>query len=194
MAESVLVTGGAGYLGSILTGQLLKQGFRVTVLDNLMYGEQSLFHLCSEPRFQFVLGDVRDQRVVRRLVVRSGRPDPPGRDRRGTGMRSRSCPDRVGQFRGDRPPDAVSHAQAASSSSRPPTAAMEPSRDASTAPRRRRWSRSRSTVGPRSRPRRRCCRAQTRSRCGWPRSSARLRGCASTCWSITSYTRPSPNG
>jgi nucleoside-diphosphate-sugar epimerase len=67
MAESVLVTGGAGYLGSILCSHLLERGFRVTVLDNLSFGEQSLFHLCAEPRFEFVHGDVRDEQLVRRL-------------------------------------------------------------------------------------------------------------------------------
>ncbi len=68
MADSVLVTGGAGYLGSILCERLLRRGFRVTVLDNLLYGEQSLFHLCAEPRFAFVRGDVRDEHLVRRLI------------------------------------------------------------------------------------------------------------------------------
>ena len=68
MADSVLVTGGAGYLGSILCAHLLQSGFRVTVLDNLLFGEQSLFHLCAEPRFTFVHGDVRDEQLVRRLT------------------------------------------------------------------------------------------------------------------------------
>jgi nucleoside-diphosphate-sugar epimerase len=67
MAESVLITGGAGYLGSILSEHLLERGFRVTVLDNLSFGEQSLFHLCADPRFEFVYGDVRDEALVGRL-------------------------------------------------------------------------------------------------------------------------------
>ena len=45
----VLVTGGAGYIGSILCDRLLNAGHRVTVVDNLMYGEQSLLHLCADP-------------------------------------------------------------------------------------------------------------------------------------------------
>ena len=68
MADTVLVTGGAGFLGSILCAHLLQSGFRVTVLDNLLYGEQSLFHLCAESRFTFVHGDVRDEKMMRRLT------------------------------------------------------------------------------------------------------------------------------
>ena len=51
---NVLVTGGAGYLGSILAEALLAAGHSVTVLDNLMYGQHTLFHLCANPRFDFV--------------------------------------------------------------------------------------------------------------------------------------------
>ena len=68
---SILVTGGAGYIGSILSERLLDAGHRVTVLDNLLFGEQSLFHLCSDPRFEFVFGDARDERVVGELVKKA---------------------------------------------------------------------------------------------------------------------------
>ena len=68
MADRVLVTGGAGYLGSILCETLLSQGYRVTVLDSLMYGEQGLFHLAGTPDFDFVCGDARDESLVKRLV------------------------------------------------------------------------------------------------------------------------------
>ncbi len=73
MAEHVLVTGGLGYLGSILCEHLLDAGFRVTALDNLMYGtpEQGLYHLCAEPAFDFVKGDVRDEEVMRGLLRRA---------------------------------------------------------------------------------------------------------------------------
>jgi nucleoside-diphosphate-sugar epimerase len=64
----VLITGGAGYLGSILAEHLLKRGFGVVVLDNLMYGEQSLFHLCADPNFDFVPGDARDEALIARLL------------------------------------------------------------------------------------------------------------------------------
>ena len=54
MAEHVLVTGGLGYIGSILCEHLLGAGFRVTALDNLMYGTgQGLYHLCANPAFDF---------------------------------------------------------------------------------------------------------------------------------------------
>jgi len=65
---SVLVTGGAGYIGSILCETLLQKGFQVTVLDNLIFGEQALYHLCAQPRFEFVYGDARDERLVGRLA------------------------------------------------------------------------------------------------------------------------------
>ncbi|MBA4063579.1 MAG: hypothetical protein C0501_07660 [Isosphaera sp.] len=67
MAERILVTGGLGYLGSILCEHLLDAGYHVTALDNLMYGagQQGLFHLCADPAFDFVKGDVRDEPTVR---------------------------------------------------------------------------------------------------------------------------------
>jgi nucleoside-diphosphate-sugar epimerase len=68
MADRVLVTGGAGYLGSVLCEHLLRKGYQVTVLDNLMYGEQSLFHLGGHDRFDFVYGDARDEEQLRKLV------------------------------------------------------------------------------------------------------------------------------
>ncbi len=69
MAERVLVTGGAGYIGSILCEHLLDAGFEVLALDNLMYGQQSLNHLCAHPKFDFVRGDVRDEQLMRRVVA-----------------------------------------------------------------------------------------------------------------------------
>ena len=67
MAEHVLVTGGLGYLGSIACDHLLAAGYRVTALDNLMYGagQQGLYHLCANPLFDFIKGDVRDEAVMR---------------------------------------------------------------------------------------------------------------------------------
>lgn len=64
----ILVTGGAGYLGSIICEHLLNAGHQVTAVDKLMYQQQSLFHLCANPRFEFVFGDARDENLMRRLV------------------------------------------------------------------------------------------------------------------------------
>ena len=57
MAYRILVTGGAGYLGSITVPELLAAGHRVTVLDNFMYRQNSLGHVCANPNFEVVNGD-----------------------------------------------------------------------------------------------------------------------------------------
>lgn len=65
--ERVLVTGGLGYLGSVLCEHLLGEGYAVRAIDNLMYGvgQQGLFHLCARRDFDFVKGDVRDEALMR---------------------------------------------------------------------------------------------------------------------------------
>ena len=55
----ILVTGGAGYLGSILVPDLLAGGQEVTVLDNFMFRQGSLNHVCHHPKFSVVKGDIR---------------------------------------------------------------------------------------------------------------------------------------
>jgi nucleoside-diphosphate-sugar epimerase len=65
MPDKVLVTGGAGYIGSVLVPTLLTEGFSVTVLDNFRYGQSSLLECCSSPRFEVIRGDCRDERVLR---------------------------------------------------------------------------------------------------------------------------------
>ncbi len=64
----ILVTGGAGYLGSVMVGQFLARGHRVTVLDNLLYNQYSLFQYSAQPGFDFVFGDVRDETAMKTLV------------------------------------------------------------------------------------------------------------------------------
>lgn len=64
----ILVTGGAGYLGSLLVPRLLEAGHRVRVVDSLVYGVHSLFHVCAAPGFDFVYGDARDERLMSELV------------------------------------------------------------------------------------------------------------------------------
>ena len=60
----VLVTGGAGYLGSITTRVLLSLGHNVRVFDSLMYTGDSLLGVWNHPDFEFVKGDIRDARAV----------------------------------------------------------------------------------------------------------------------------------
>jgi nucleoside-diphosphate-sugar epimerase len=60
----VLITGGAGYIGSVLTPLLLEKGFSVTVLDNLYYKQHSLLHCFSNPKFRFVQGDACNEAVM----------------------------------------------------------------------------------------------------------------------------------
>jgi nucleoside-diphosphate-sugar epimerase len=69
--EHILVTGGSGYLGSIICEHLLDEGYEVTVLDNLQYGQCSHFHLCNHPSFHFVRGDARDPSVLTPLLARA---------------------------------------------------------------------------------------------------------------------------
>lgn len=66
--NKVLITGGAGYLGSTLTEHLLNEGYTVTVLDNLMYDQVSLLHLFKRDSFRFELGDVRNKELLQKLV------------------------------------------------------------------------------------------------------------------------------
>jgi nucleoside-diphosphate-sugar epimerase len=67
----ILVTGGAGYLGSILTSYLLDLGHHVTVLDSLIYGQAPLLDRCSNRSFEFVYGDARDEALLQPLISRT---------------------------------------------------------------------------------------------------------------------------
>ena len=67
----VLVTGGAGYIGSILVPALLGDGYDVTVVDNFLFGQASLNHLCANPHFDVVRGDVRNVDVMRPLLAKA---------------------------------------------------------------------------------------------------------------------------
>ena len=68
MTTRVLVTGAAGYTGSVLCEHLLDGGYEVVAMDNLMHRQMSLFHLCSNPKFNFLAGDARDERLLTELV------------------------------------------------------------------------------------------------------------------------------
>lgn len=66
--EKVLITGGAGYIGSVLTGHLLDKGYKVTCIDNLKHKQNSLISYVGDPNFDFVYGDVRDEGLLEKIV------------------------------------------------------------------------------------------------------------------------------
>ena len=68
--QKILVTGGAGYIGSVLVPALLEAGNAVTVLDNFMFGQTSLLECCADENFDVVRGDCRDERVVAPLLAK----------------------------------------------------------------------------------------------------------------------------
>lgn len=67
----ILVTGGAGYIGSSLIPLLLEKGFEVIAFDNFMYNQSSLNHLCYHPHFSVIKGDLRDQIILSPLLASS---------------------------------------------------------------------------------------------------------------------------
>jgi nucleoside-diphosphate-sugar epimerase len=71
MSQRVLITGGAGYIGSILTPLLLAEGFHVTVLDAFRFGQSSLLECCALPNFDVIRGDCRDERTLRDAMQRA---------------------------------------------------------------------------------------------------------------------------
>ena len=63
----ILITGGAGYLGSVITGKMLSEGHEVIVLDKLIFNQVSLLSYTSNPKFKFIHGDVRNETLLERL-------------------------------------------------------------------------------------------------------------------------------
>lgn len=66
--KRVLITGGAGYLGSVITSYLLERGFSVTCLDDLRYSQNSIFIYASNSNFNFIYGDVRNKDLLKKVV------------------------------------------------------------------------------------------------------------------------------
>ncbi len=64
----ILVTGGAGYLGSMLVPELLRQGYEVTVVDNFMFKQNSLADCCMYDTFSVIRGDCRDENLLTQVV------------------------------------------------------------------------------------------------------------------------------
>ena len=74
--KHIVVTGGAGYIGSLLTAHLLRLGHRVTVIDNLLFGGEALLTFLSNPNFHFSKADVAEQRSLRDSLPRNApKPD-----------------------------------------------------------------------------------------------------------------------
>jgi nucleoside-diphosphate-sugar epimerase len=65
----ILVTGGAGYIGSVLVPELLRAGHEVTVIDNFMYGQTPLLDVCHFPTLTIVRGDARDEELVKKHLA-----------------------------------------------------------------------------------------------------------------------------
>jgi nucleoside-diphosphate-sugar epimerase len=63
----ILITGGAGYLGSVITGKMLNAGHEVVVLDKLIFNQTSLLVYTSNPNFKFIHGDVRNETLLEKL-------------------------------------------------------------------------------------------------------------------------------
>jgi len=70
MKEKILITGGAGYIGSILVPTLLAKGYSVTVLDSLLFNQASLLDCCVNPNFDFIKGDICDETLISSLIPR----------------------------------------------------------------------------------------------------------------------------
>ena len=67
----ILITGGAGYLGSVITGKMLNEGYEVIVLDKLLFNQTSLLQYTSNPKFKFIYGDVRNESLLEKLCNQS---------------------------------------------------------------------------------------------------------------------------
>ncbi|MFK7797631.1 MAG: NAD-dependent epimerase/dehydratase family protein [Aureispira sp.] len=66
--QKILVTGGAGYIGSVLVRILLRKGYHVRVIDNLIFGGESLIELFNYPEFEFQKGDIRNPKDIEKAL------------------------------------------------------------------------------------------------------------------------------
>ncbi len=68
---NILVTGAAGYLGSVMVPELLKRGYEVTAVDNFMFNQTSLLDCCNNPQFTVIRGDARDSELMAGLMKKA---------------------------------------------------------------------------------------------------------------------------
>jgi len=66
--KKILITGGAGYIGSMLSTELVNLGYKVTVIDLLKYSETSLNHLYFNKLFKFINADVRNKKIIQKII------------------------------------------------------------------------------------------------------------------------------
>ena len=66
--EKILIIGGAGYIGSFLVDKLLKEGFKIRVLDLLLYGKEPISMFLEDPGFEFIRGDCRDEKTLSNVL------------------------------------------------------------------------------------------------------------------------------
>ena len=71
MSKKVLITGGAGYIGSVLTPILLEKGYEVCVIDNLMFDQISLLSCSHNKNFTFINGDAMDENLIKQEVAKA---------------------------------------------------------------------------------------------------------------------------
>ncbi len=69
--KTILITGGAGYIGSMLSTELLSLGYKVTVVDLLKYDDNSLGHLYFDKNFTFIYGDARNKKFMKKLIKKN---------------------------------------------------------------------------------------------------------------------------
>ena len=71
MTKKILITGGAGYIGSMLVSQLVNLGYEVTVIDLLKFSSNSLNHLHFFKNFKLIVGDVRSKSLIRKELKKN---------------------------------------------------------------------------------------------------------------------------
>jgi len=69
--EHILVTGGAGYIGSVLVPMLLQAGYSITVLDNFLYNQESLTDVCHYKELEIIHGDVRNKDLMQQVIKKA---------------------------------------------------------------------------------------------------------------------------